>query len=116
MLWVVYVFFGHPSEVYFIEALDREQADKTLSANFNRTPETEIGRGDVFATPYLRELLDLFAIDEDHFLIERGDPQFYIRYMIKNDGEFCKQCREYNWMAESNQSDGTFVCWSCRRA
>lgn len=32
----------------------------------------------------------------------------------KNDFCNCKSCKETVLMAEPNQSDGTFVCWSCR--
>jgi hypothetical protein len=31
-----------------------------------------------------------------------------------NDGCSCEKCREFVPMAESNQSNGTFVCYSCR--
>jgi hypothetical protein len=26
----------------------------------------------------------------------------------------CKKCKEFADMAEPNQDDGTFICWSCR--
>ena len=31
------------------------------------------------------------------------------------DGLFCARCHEFYNMAEPNQSDGTLLCWSCRR-
>lgn len=31
------------------------------------------------------------------------------------DGLFCRHCHEFYDMAAPNQSDGTLVCWSCRR-
>lgn len=30
------------------------------------------------------------------------------------DGMFCKKCNIFAQMAESNQYDGTFICYSCR--
>lgn len=30
------------------------------------------------------------------------------------DGCFCKLCKEFYQFAESNQSDGTLICWSCK--
>lgn len=27
----------------------------------------------------------------------------------------CKRCKEFNSYAESNQDDGTFICYSCRK-
>jgi hypothetical protein len=32
-----------------------------------------------------------------------------------NDGCFCKVCSNWYPMAESNQADGTLICWLCRQ-
>lgn len=31
------------------------------------------------------------------------------------DGMTCRKCHEYVGMAESNQPDGSFICWLCRQ-
>lgn len=31
-----------------------------------------------------------------------------------SDGMTCKRCRNFSPMAEANQQDGSFLCWSCR--
>jgi hypothetical protein len=31
-----------------------------------------------------------------------------------NDGCFCNSCKEWYYMAISNQPDGTMICYSCR--
>lgn len=33
---------------------------------------------------------------------------------IAKHGHWCKSCSTYSAYADSNQKDGTFVCWSCR--
>ena len=33
----------------------------------------------------------------------------------QNDFSICKGCSEASHMAEPNQEDGTFMCWSCRK-
>jgi hypothetical protein len=30
------------------------------------------------------------------------------------EGSTCKKCKEYAKYAQPNQSDGTFICYSCR--
>ena len=30
------------------------------------------------------------------------------------DGETCTKCQEFHHQAESNQNDGSFMCWVCR--
>lgn len=36
------------------------------------------------------------------------------RISSKLDGMSCAICHEFHPMAESNQEDGTMICWSCR--
>ncbi len=31
------------------------------------------------------------------------------------DGMLCSICKEFSPLAEANQEDGTFICWSCRQ-
>lgn len=33
----------------------------------------------------------------------------------KHDGMSCLRCKEFVFMAEPNQQDGTFKCYSCRQ-
>jgi hypothetical protein len=33
---------------------------------------------------------------------------------LRSNGVSCSKCRDFNNFAESNQSDGTFICYSCR--
>lgn len=33
---------------------------------------------------------------------------------VKCDGCFCKKCKNYSFYAAPNQSDNTFICYSCR--
>jgi hypothetical protein len=35
--------------------------------------------------------------------------------VAKSSGCRCKKCKTYNEYAESNQEDGSFICYSCRR-
>ena len=37
-----------------------------------------------------------------------------IREVIALDGSTCKKCKDYCRMAQPNQEDGSFICFSCR--
>jgi len=44
-----------------------------------------------------------------------GSPITETPVKDKVEGHFCKKCNDYNEFAESNQLDGTFMCYSCRK-
>lgn len=37
-----------------------------------------------------------------------------IRARKSPDGMYCKRCQSFYQFAESNQEDGTLLCWSCK--
>jgi len=40
----------------------------------------------------------------------------FIDYLYrKSDGIICKKCNEFYPMAQSNQEDGTLICWLCSK-
>jgi len=42
-------------------------------------------------------------------------PEKFV-YQIRSilDGMTCTKCKEFFWMAESNQENGSLICWACR--
>jgi hypothetical protein len=56
--------------------------------------------------------IDKKFIDENVVYIQEK----MIAYVhAKQEGVYCKICEEFCRYAESNQKDGTFICFSCRQ-
>lgn len=52
------------------------------------------------------------SVEADEWTLLR--TEMVHKTVVHINGLNCKKCREHFPMAESNQSDGTLVCWSCK--
>ena len=59
----------------------------------------------------LRMSIDKRFVGERIAYITDGEV-YRVAYQL--DGMKCTHCADFFVMAESNRSDGTFLCWSCR--
>jgi hypothetical protein len=58
------------------------------------------------------EMLESYLLDE---IEERAKALKNDKLEGLPDGFFCEICNDYAQYAEANQSDGTFICYSCRQ-
>lgn len=70
------------------------------------------------------DLIDLDAMhqsvrqcreDNDSWAIGEFDFEFVKEVAPEKKGYSCKKCKELFPFAEPNQSDGTLICYSCRK-
>lgn len=120
-MWTAFVFFGSPSKIYFIEDDTVSKCVESLKNSFGLDGKIEYGVSDVHYDYELTSLLSVFNITEEIFTSPQCDPLYFIQnkeetpvQKTKTDGQFCKLCRNFAGMAEPNQPDGSFLCWSCR--
>lgn len=55
--------------------------------------------------------LDAKFIGEEYIYIT---PSMISKVHTILDGMFCNKCRNFKEYAESNQTDGSFICWYCK--
>lgn len=55
-----------------------------------------------------------FPIQRNLNIINLDGIKKLVKKVNDKDGCDCKKCGEYNEYAESNQSDGSFICCKCR--
>lgn len=66
------------------------------------------------------EVMDLSSFDQvdvekwDKFLAQNPDYMI-VKRSVNSNGLNCKDCGEHYPYAEANQSDGSLICYSCRR-
>lgn len=48
------------------------------------------------------------------FTIDEGWLSLPEEPVMKKNGLHCKKCKEFFNYAESNQTDGSLICWACR--
>lgn len=65
------------------------------------------------------EHLDKFSVDSQYLdckgITLMEDRMYTLKSIEKgSDGIFCANCQQFFYMAEPNQTDGTFVCFQCR--
>lgn len=83
--------------------------------------------GYIIYIPHLFVLKDSVQLTADNYKKFNADKKFidssvyYItdygiaKIYKKADGMRCIKCSEFYEYAEANQSDGTLVCWNCRK-
>lgn len=121
-MWTVFVFFGTPGKMYFIEGDSLEDCHQILKSVFFTPPPIFPSGGSTHSEDTLLKTLSLFGLTEDVFTKPQKDTLYYKKAKDDNipqtlrviDGEYCKICKQFVQMAVANQSDGSLVCWSCR--
>ncbi len=117
-MWIAFVFFGSPAKIYFVEGKDLDEARDLLKNVSGFEGKINHGKSDIFTEDTWDKILDLFKVTEEMFSQPQVDPIYYkicsSNLKQKNDGEFCKLCKNFFPMAVPNQLDGSMICWSCR--
>lgn len=115
--------FSHvdKNNIYFIEAMDWSEAKDLMSKTFGVSyMSSEFCSND---HGLLADALTMHGIKgNDHLVKGEVNRRFFVRTsdgkIIRSgsgrDGMDCKRCRSFFPMAETNQPDGTLVCFACR--
>lgn len=113
MSWVVFSYtetlYPEYPYLYVLLETDRKSADRYMQKRFGFSDESMSNNFSIFLYKTLGEAKEEIGFKANKHILIVDKSEF-------GDGKYCSKCVEWYPYAESNQKDGTLICWSCRNS